>query len=284
MALALDGLFTELVSFEHILREVQQEVDRAQVLQLLLEVSLALFAHDVSRVAQVLMNVVARRENDLNALVLLVILVPIDKHLLRIPVQAEHAPLWCRNDAVERVLGCFRWRRELSPVALVALVVRYQRFVLLTILLAIHPKEILDEARVCFLLLLVVALDAEREPELDFVQIQLLIVIELALRSVLGDIGVLSVEDLHQLDRAVDDEDADEDNSDDAACFGAYLLLALQVESRQWHAKQVNLPQHVPQLPAARLATVSHICSLLLFKTPLFLISGEFINNAYYYY
>ena len=83
-----DGCFIEFLRLKFLVVEVKEEVQRPKILLLLLQIRHTLLSDLVLRVAPLLMNIVARNEYKLDALVLLrSAFLAIDCHLIS-PIDA----------------------------------------------------------------------------------------------------------------------------------------------------------------------------------------------------
>ena len=87
-----DGFLVELVGDKDFLRVVEDEVERAQVLDLLVQIGDAVRINGVALEPQMRVQIVARSQHEFDSLILFILFVAIEKHILR-PVKAEHAPL-----------------------------------------------------------------------------------------------------------------------------------------------------------------------------------------------
>lgn len=168
--------------------------------------------HAVTLVAHIRVHVVAGDEDDFEARVVLIPLIPVDADRVQIcVVDAVHCPLRVLLNDTKRVKGTLVGRRERVPVLRCALVVRKYTLKLLSVHNRKEPCDVFDVAMVVLSLPIVVVHDSEGNLEIYFREVDLLAeVVEVMLVN-FGNVWVVSFDQLYQLQGAVDEQD----NSDE---------------------------------------------------------------------
>ena len=198
LGLANDRIFAILILDEPILRVVELEVERVQILQLLVPVPYAIRMNGIFKVTLQMVPVVARSEHDVNPAEVRIPVVAEDV-AIPVPVYAEHVALRVIFDIGPGAQRIPRCGREKSPVALGTLMKWQSILDFLKIKVPIEPHQVLNVAMVVLHLAIVETFHAESDSKLCFIQVQLFRVVVDILLEKLRNVWIVSVLELNEL-------------------------------------------------------------------------------------